>query len=269
MDKIVLSNTFTAGEGGTITLSAPLLDVENKGTIQAATQLDGKGGHISLNVDTLHIHKGGLITTETIAKGTGGSIKIQSNDIQLTEKSSITADSLGLGNAGNILMHIEDSLQMQNSTLKTETISADGGNLHITSPGYLYLTNSEITTSVQAIHGNGGNTTLKPEFIVLNKSHIKADASRGKGGNIQITTTGIYNFSGESINKIITASSQLGIQGEINIKSPDINLDEFLVVLPNKPLEAKLIRCNIQDFENLIHLRIIRTLIKSPPFLKY
>jgi len=236
----LVSNTFTAGEGGTIRIKAPLLTVQDKGTIQAGTQFDGKGGHISVKADTVYICQNGLISTETRTNGEGGSIEIRANKIDLNQTANITTSSLGLGRAGQIGLHAKESLQMQNSLIKTETFHADGGNIHITSPGYLYLINSAITTSVKNQEGDGGNMIVKPEFIVLDNSRIKANATQGKGGNIQITTTGIYNFSKEPREEVITASSEFGVDGEITIDSPDVNLDDFLVVLPDGFAEVKL-----------------------------
>jgi filamentous hemagglutinin family protein len=228
----LLSNTFTEGEGGTIVISAPLLEILDKGIIQAGTELKGKGGFISVDVDTLDIRQQGTISTETRLNGLGGNIELQANHINLTEGGTITTSSLGtaVSKAGNMRLHVKESLKMQNGSIKTETINADGGNIHITSPGYLYLINGTITTTVKAIDGNGGNISLTPEFLVLENSRIKADASQGNGGNIQLTTTGIYNFSGEPIEEIITASSELGVDGEIAIDSPEMNLDEFLIL---------------------------------------
>jgi len=236
----LVNNTFTDGEGGIIVISAPLLEVQDKGTIQAGTQFKGKGGFISLDVDTLNIRQDGTISTETRFKGLGGDIDIQARNINLTEGGTITTSSLGtaISEAGNVRLYVEESLKMQNGSIKTETIHADGGNILMTSPGYLYLINGTITTTVKAIGGHGGNITLSPKFIVLDNSRIKADASKGNGGNIQITTTGIYNFSGEPLEAVITASSELGIDGEIAIDSPDMNLDKFLVVLPDRFFDA-------------------------------
>jgi len=56
----------------------------------------------------------------------------------------------------------------------------------------LYLKEGSITTSVKKEYGNGGNITLNPEFIVLDNSKIIAQAD---SGNIDIDTTGLYEFS--------------------------------------------------------------------------
>ncbi|RKZ84294.1 MAG: hypothetical protein DRR19_17925 [Candidatus Parabeggiatoa sp. nov. 1] len=256
----LISNTFTAGDGGTIIVSAPLLELQDKGHIEtgAGKQSAGKAGDISLNVDTLYIRQEGLISTANWDTGYGGDIDVQAHHISLTGGSKITTSSLGMGDAGDVRMHVKESLRMHNSFIKTETAGeSDGGDIHISSPGYLYLINSAITTTVKAKDGDGGNITLKPEFIVLDNSRIKANASLGNGGNIQVTTTGIYNFSGEPIEEVITASSKLGIDGEITIDSPDVNLDDFLVVLPGGFVEAQLEKpCGYKQAKELNLFRV-------------
>ncbi len=228
----LLSNVFTAGEGGTIKITAPVIEIQDGGTIQAGTQGLGKGGTITINVGNLTIKNNGKINASTLGFGQGGDVKIQARHISLTDKGTITARSDAIGDAGYLELQVEDSLCMQNGFIQTEAVSADGGDITIYSPGYLYLTNSQITTDVKAEEGDGGNITLNPKFLALDDSKITAKAVSGDGGNINITTTagiyGIYDFS----KSIIDASSEFGLDGVVKINSPDVDIDERLLVLP-------------------------------------
>jgi filamentous hemagglutinin family protein len=284
----LFSNVFSSqGEGGQITVSAPALTLENGGTLQTATLLNGKSGHITLQVDTLKLQTGGSIQSNTIAgrgqagdieitawraiqlegdstgisaataqfsSGQGGEIKMTTPDLQLRHGAAITASSQGQGQAGHIALILGGNLFMENSSIRTSTERADGGNISLTTPGYLRLTNSEISTRVKNETGNGGNMILKPQFLVLNNSRIQANAFQGKGGNIDITTTGIYNLSAEPITNVITASSQLGIDGEITIHSPENDATEGLITLPTPFIDASALLhpgCRIQDVGEL------------------
>jgi len=320
----LLSNVFAAGQGGTIVVSAPLLEIQDNGTIQAGTRGDGNAGYISLDVGTLHIQQGGLIITNTargkghagdikinarnaimiadsnpqalaslssstsgrgdagqitittphltlhrggqiknttVGSGKGSTITINANEFHLKNgaeinastfgtsqggnvtikayhidlaDSTITAESGSRGNAGRVNLCVENSLRMRNSSIKTETVSSDGGDITITSPGYLYLINGAITTSVKAKDGNGGNITLTPEFIVLDNSQIIAQAVSGDGGNININTRKLYKFSESPIN----ASSKFGLDGIVTINSPDVDISGDFLVLPKHFLDA-------------------------------
>lgn len=284
----LFSNVFSSqGEGGQITVSAPALTLENGGTLQTATLLNGKAGQIKLQVDTLKLQTGGSIQSNTIAgrgqagdieinarraiqlegdltgisaataklsSGPGGEIKMTTSDLQLRHGAAITASSQGQGQSGHIALILGGNLFMETSSIRTSTEHADGGNISLTTPGYLRLTNSEISTRVKAEAGNGGNMILKPEFLVLDNSRIQANAFQGKGGNIDITTTGIYNLSAEPIANVITASSQLGIDGEITIHSPENDATEGLITLPTPFIDASALLhpgCRIQDVSEL------------------
>jgi len=52
----------------------------------------------------------------------------------------------------------------------------------------LYLSHSQVTTSVAGGSGTGGNITIDPVFIVLDSSDIIANAYEGSGGNISLST---------------------------------------------------------------------------------
>ena len=298
----LLSNVFTRnGIGGRINLWTPKLVIKQSGTIQTLTLLDGQAGSVNLQVDTLELTDGGTIQTNTAARsgpggridikalkaiqikgnntgiaaatgtdkgssGQGGDIEITTGQLTLADGGALSVRSNGAGDAGNIELTLTDKLKMQQGSIRASTARADGGNIKITVPNYLQLTNSEITTSVNAQAGNGGNITLKSEFIILNHSHIFAQAVSGDGGNINITTTGIYNLSSEPLKQVINASSRSGIDGVVEISSPDQDVSEGLVVLPATFFDAsKLLntQCNkfLEDTDSLP----VKQLEGSPP----
>ncbi|BAP56019.1 large exoprotein containing haemagglutination activity domain [Thioploca ingrica] len=84
-------------------------------------------------------------------------------------------------------------------------------------------------TSVHGGIGNGGNITIEnPDFVVLDQSQIIAQADQGHGGNIRLVTD---NFL-KTLNSLVSASSRLGIDGQIVITSPDKTVSNSLLVLP-------------------------------------
>ena len=142
------------------------------------------------------------------------------------------------GNAGTITITVNDSLRLfNNSTITTEATSSGGGGININSPGFVFLKDSKITTSVLEGAGTGGDMNLNPKFIVLDKSNIIARANEGHGGNININANGIYRFPPETASSI-DASSKLGVDGEVVVNTPDMNMEGFLVVLSGDVMEA-------------------------------
>ncbi|BAP56235.1 large exoprotein containing haemagglutination activity domain [Thioploca ingrica] len=262
-DLYVFSGIYTLsinGNAGDITLTTEKLTLEQGGKITAQTDESGVAGNISIEaLKGIYLSNQGGIFTESVdghagliklitpelhlkdhakilatAKGKepGGNIEIDVNHLHLTKGSEISASSESQGNAGNLRFIVGDTLVLEDSSIITEAQRSDGGNITITSPGYLRLTRSNISTSVKAENGNGGNIILQPTFIVLDDGQIIAKAVSGNGGHIDIKTVGIYNFLPEPLEEFINASSEFGLDGEVKINSPDTNVTESFVILP-------------------------------------
>lgn len=296
-----LNETETAGKGGTILLTTKVLHLTDGAQIATATFGPGQGGDITVqatteavmtgksgigfqsgvhassegegaqtgNSGTVLLKTGSLTLADhaqvrvgTYGDGQGGDITIQATDLVLAEDGRITAFSQGNGQAGQITIHLSnDTLKMMHSTIETAARHADGGNITITAPHYIYLIDSQITTSVNEKFGNGGNIVLKPRFVVLDNSQIIAKASKGRGGHINIITTGIFNFSGESLEEVINASSDLGIDGVVTISTPDEQAEESLVILSTHLLKDNhlLPSCNTTHAGKTSHFIVIPT----------
>ena len=153
---------------------------------------------------------------------------IQANQISLYQEEAISSASEGFGNAGNIILDVSD-LRLSGATISTAAELAGGGSITIKAGKLVDLANSQITTSVQGESGDGGNVSIsQPKFIVLGSSEIIARAIGGNGGNIHIVAENFVSTP----DSIVDASSQRGIDGEVNIDSPDTETSGEVVVLP-------------------------------------
>ena len=180
--------------------------------------------------DTVSIsgHGSGLFTN-AVGNGAGGNVTLEGTRILLDAGGMISANSLGTGNAGNISIRAEDRFVMRDSSVSTQALLADGGNITIRAGEVVQLINSDITTSVGQGLGNGGNITIDPQFVILqNGSQILANAFGGNGGNINITA-GLLLISPDSD---INASSALGVSGTVTINSAISDLSGSLTPLP-------------------------------------
>ena len=113
---------------------------------------------------------------------------------------------------------------MRDSSIKTESEKASGGNIDIQAVDRVRLVNSPISTSVPNGTGNGGNITIDPNVIVLQNSDITAKAVQGAGGNITLTTPLFLRDSSSQVD----ASSQFGVNGTVTIQSPTSNVSGSL-----------------------------------------
>jgi filamentous hemagglutinin family protein len=193
----------------------------------STTTNSGRGGTIEVSLTgNLILAAQGAISADTQGTGAGGAVNIAAQKILLTDQSTISSSSSGTGNAGNIDITVTtSSLKMRNSSITTEALQADGGDIKITAPSMLDLVDSKITASVGGgPETTGGNISIDPEFIVLKNSRIIANAYEGKGGNIKIVADTFLSDP----KSIVDASSALGISGTVNINAPINNISGIL-----------------------------------------
>jgi filamentous hemagglutinin family protein len=255
----ITASTLGKGLGGKIQIQASQVALSGQDNMQrrsgifsiAGTAATGHAGQIEVVAEEIQMHDSGEINAGTYGKGEGGDISVAANKISLNNHSRITALSRGTGDAGSVNLNFADSLLLDNSSVETMTESAAGGSLFISVPKVLYLWNSRITTSVHGGFGNGGNISInQPKFVILNNSKTIAQADAGRGGDINIISKEFLR----STESLVSASSRLGIDGNVFISAPDADLSGDLIVLSSDFLQAdSLLKtpCASMDSENL------------------
>ena len=254
MDDLGTINTSTsgAGNGGNILVGAAKVELNSGARISSSTGGAGAGSQITVDASE-HIKITGTGTDgfasgfysdvqtpvdglPADASGNGGNIALTAPLISLNNSATVSAKSNGTGNAGTIDIVAASTLELlNNSSITTESLQSGGGKINVDAKDMLYLKDSKITSSVFDGAGNGGDITIDPEFVILDSSQILANADSGVGGNISITT----DFLITSPDSIIDASANTGIDGEININSPDTDLTGSLTELPENFLNAE------------------------------
>jgi large exoprotein involved in heme utilization and adhesion len=238
--------TEGSGNAGNIALNVSNLTQTGGARVDSSTSGEGQGGSVTVAASGSVAISGqgtGLFSTAS-GTGPGGTINIQTAQLQITDGGVVSANSTGTesATAGDINVVFSDTLRMENSSITTEALVADGGNISITSTGsLLHMTNSQVVTSVQSGLGQGGNITigsgLHPlDFIVLNNSGIHANAFGGPGGNINIFADTF--LSSLPITTAVTASSALSTPGTIDIQATIADVSGDISQLPETPLQA-------------------------------
>jgi large exoprotein involved in heme utilization and adhesion len=239
---------------GNIEISTSNLTLTNRGNISTSTFSKGDAGNIKITamnnifVDNSFINSGSLLATEalTIAEGNGGDINIKTPNLLLKNGALLTTQSSGLGNAGNIKVTVNtlklDLSQITASNTPSQTLTTDleGGNIELNIYDKLILRNSSNITARANQNADGGNVTINaPERLIIafpnQNNDITANASEGRGGNINITAQSIFGLEERPLNPFtndINASSEFGLQGDIAINTPDIDPTSGLINLP-------------------------------------
>ena len=146
-------------------------------------------------------------------------------------------------------------IRLREGSSITASAGANGGNIHLTAPDLVYVTDSSITATAGSNGGSGtgGNITIEnPQFIILSNSLISANAI-DQGGDINLVSDFLFNSDSS-----ITATG--ATNGMVNISAPELDLGATLITLPSSLLSAETQlreRCTAQlrgDFSSFITL---------------
>ncbi|MBD2201049.1 S-layer family protein [Calothrix sp. FACHB-1219] len=244
----VQANRRATGDAGALTITAPVLLVRDGGQISTNTFGLGKAGTLTINASQLvqltgtsanqQISSGLFAQTEN--QGDGGSLTMQTPELLISQGAQATVGSKGEGIAGNLSI-TADKIRLDNSKITAQTRSTNGGNITLDIKDFLLLRhNSQISTTAGTANagGDGGNITIQAPFIVSvaqENSDITADAFQGRGGKINISTQGVFGLQfreRQTDLSDITASSQFGVAGVVEISNADVDPSQGLTELP-------------------------------------
>ncbi len=227
LGDLQLSSNVAVEFADSNSVSSTIIADAEAGALVEGLTLSGKSGDIHIITPSLLVLNGAAISSATLGSGDGGVISIEAQDIQLSNGATISAGSDGTGNAGTLSIVATNAFTSTDSSVTTETTQSNGGDITLKAGKLVHLIDSAITTSVGNGEGTGGNINIDPDFVILDSSRIQANAFGGTGGNITIVSD---NFIA-SPDSVVDASSQLGIDGQVNITSPDADISNSLTPL--------------------------------------
>jgi filamentous hemagglutinin family protein len=238
------------GKGGDIDISTGSLFVTDGAVVNASTLGRGNAGRVRINASDQVSLEGGSGVASLVgskAVGDGGSIEITTESLSLTD-AFISSQNVGTGIAGDIAIQTRQNLELNRSSIASTTQSGNGGDMTLVVGDLLLMRNgSLISTEAGTAQsgGNGGNLRINADFVVAvpkEDSDIIANAYEGKGGNINITTQGIFGLQfREKLTPLsdITASSELGVDGEFNLDLlTNVDPSRGLAELPTDVVDA-------------------------------
>ncbi|MCC5661579.1 filamentous hemagglutinin N-terminal domain-containing protein [Nostoc sp. XA010] len=261
------SDTQPAGRGnaGNINVNVTgAIDIagEKNGFVSAIssrveTGTVGNGGNITINSGSFSLLDGALLTAETLGQGNAGTIKVNAaTQVNISGKSSNFNSGLFVnsqsptGTAGDIIV-TSPRITLDNSgTLNAQSALGNGGDINLQTDLLLLRRGAQISTTAGTaeVGGDGGNINidLPSGFIVAvpgENSDIRANAFTGAGGRVNIKANGIYGIEfRESPTPLsdITASSEFGTQGTVELNTPGIDPNSGLVELPTVAVDTQI-----------------------------
>ncbi|MFZ0408002.1 MAG: hypothetical protein WAM11_07840, partial [Cyanobium sp.] len=253
----------TGERAGNIVLKADNITIAensiggNPSLITAETQGDGVGGSITVQADHLGLQQGAKLSSQTSGSGTGGTINIDASSLTLSGGSQLTTNASNTGNAGKIYLNSPDPSQPQSPgnifiprdlsisfsqpVLSKEqprinasttfdkpsggkggvggsiTIGTAGKSLSISGPGF-------ITAETKGT-GDGGDVSLLGSTIKI-QNHIEVSAkttSSGQGGLVAVKAN---TLNLDDAARITAEASGKGNGGLISLHANSISLSK-------------------------------------------
>ncbi|RCJ19618.1 hypothetical protein A6770_05610 [Nostoc minutum NIES-26] len=258
--SVLTTRTQGTGKAGTLTINTPELFVLDGGQVDASTFGSGEGGSLDINasktVQVINTSAGGqsisVLSAQTQGTGKAGDMSINTQQLLILNGAEATVSSLATGVAGNLDI-AANSVELNNGRITGQTFSGNGGNLTLNIADFLVMRQgSEISTTAGTAQqgGDGGNIQINTPngFIVAvpsEDSDISANAFTGRGGRVDITAKGIFGIQPRSdLTSLsdITASSEFGINGFVEINTPDVDPNQGLVNLPDITVDTEIVQ---------------------------
>ncbi len=256
----ISSSTLGAGRAGNLTIETGSLTIQDSGNVNASTASTGDAGNVSVTASRFVEVKGqapGVVVPSQIEasaiirdavtqqalglapvpQGNSGDVKIRTPELRVQNGGLINVRNDGRGNSGTLSIDADLISLEDRGSLTASTASGEGGNIIVNASQALLMRQNSLISAEAGGTGNGGNITLDTDILAaLENSDIIANAVGGNGGNINITSRGIFGPEFRpslTPNSDITASSELGVDGTVEINNPDANPAAGLVELPS------------------------------------
>jgi filamentous hemagglutinin family protein len=237
----------TSGRSGSLVVTADRLRILNGGQLSAANLGQGDAGGIEIHARTIEIFgtsADGAIPSRlsaSSASAAAGFVNITADSVNLNDQAIISVSSLGTGSAGNLSIQA-NRLQLRHSKLQAEAGGGNQGNIRLDLSDALILRDgSDITTNAMG-NAAGGNITIDAPIVLgLENSDIVANAIKGQGGNIQITTQGLFGLQRRpqlTPDNDITASSEFGVSGTVQVNRIGVDPNAGMVALSVDVVDA-------------------------------
>jgi len=214
--------------GGTITATAPIINLNNGGVMSVNTGGLGNGGNIVLNgqeitfsgIGTNSLNSGLLSTVQPLGIGNGGQIQINTTNLNILNGAQVNSRTEGRGNAGVVGITAQGTTTINGGFVLSDVAAGaigNGGNINVRSGNLNLLNEGKISTSSLAT-GRAGNITLNvSDRLSTNNSSITATSSQSGGGDLTINARDTHLRNGSLISTSVFDGTGGG--GNINIDS--------------------------------------------------
>ncbi|MCC5609220.1 S-layer family protein [Nostoc sp. CHAB 5834] len=253
----ISSITFATGNAKTLTLDTAKLQILDGGAVGTTTFFAGNGGDLRINAtesieisgrsrsNNSSINSSSILLPPLLRQrfhlpdiltANAGNVSITTPNLTVTDGGTVSVTSQGSGNGGSLNITANTIRLDRQGSIQAQTESGNGGNIALQVGNLLLLRDNSAIAATAGGNGDGGNINIDAPIIAgLENSDIIANAIKGRGGNIQITTQGIFGLKFRNQltpDNDITASSQFGVSGTVQVNTIGVDPNSGLVELP-------------------------------------
>jgi filamentous hemagglutinin family protein len=226
----VESSSYGVGNAGDITINA-----SESINVSGTSPLTGKSSYIASATELpLEIFRK-LLGLPALPSGNAGVLSIQTPLLQIGDGALVSVVNRGTGDGGRLKIEA-DRVVLNQGNITSSTVSGKGGNIRLDVGSLLSLRSGSKISAEAGANGDGGNITINSKLILgIENSDLIANAVKGRGGNIVLTTEGIFGLKFRdrlTPDNDITASSEFGISGTVQVNTIGVNPSSSLVELP-------------------------------------
>jgi large exoprotein involved in heme utilization and adhesion len=246
----------SSGAAGDLSITTAQLLISDGAQVSASTFGAGKGGNLTVNasesVQVIGTSADGQfpsrLSVRATAGSTAGNLTVETGQMSIRDGAEVTVSSPS-GQAGNLTI-TADSLHLNQGKLTavTGTSSAEGGaNITLQGLDLLRMDNESLISASALENANGGNVTIDSTLIIATPpkgsegSDIVANAVRGNGGSVRITTQGLFGIEfreNRTPQNDITVSSDFGLDGVFEQNTPGVDPSRGLGDLPTDVVDG-------------------------------
>ncbi len=185
---------------------------------------DGAGANVRLNVGTLTAQTSAI---QSLSTGTGNAGAVFIGGIDgLNGSGSLAGDltlrgatvessNSGVGDAGNIQLMATKSIFVRNSAVLTQTFQGGGGNIKLTAPNTILITDSLLRSSIPGqVGSSAGNISVDPVAVVIQNSSILVQANAGGGNSLIVGDVVLIDP-----NSTVNASGSVQLRGGVGTEA--------------------------------------------------
>lgn len=260
------SGAISSGSAGALSINTRRLILRDGGRVDSSTLSSGVARSVTVNatdfVEISGIGAGSKTPSQIISSadiidpvlqklynlpsalpsGNSGDVIVNTSILRITDGGRLNVQNKGTGNAGTVRVTAEAISLDRKGSITASTESGEGGNIFVRGRSLVLRDNSSMVATAKGTTGNGGNVTIQaPVMVGLGNSDISANAVVGNGGEVQITTQGIFGLTYRRAltdGNDITASSNSGTSGTVQITNISLDPNSGLIQLPKNTVDA-------------------------------